>query len=428
MNFRLSVCWILLLVLLCALGAVRPGFAQAPVLELGDVVVYPGQSGVEVGIWLTANEPVSGVQVGIAVDPDRIHLQHLQLSSGVLATIPIEFLETTTDEEEGEATLLAIIDSEAPFDQSLPAPQAALLGTLVFDASNWLVPSNEEPISFTNGVGEPPIDNLVFVAGVSVVPDLVDGSLSVISQNVLLAQSTTGTLAAGEIDHEISLRGYNIADLQGFSSAMSFDPLVLSCSSASVDDTITSVVGAEFVEEVINNDVGYVILGVLLDILPPYAGQVIPATGIEMEYARFYFDVNTQLGFLTETVLSFEEDLGTPPISNVFVIQNQSVAPLTIDLTIPVASEVAFLRGDADSNLRLDLADAIINLIYMSNACPECPMPTCPKALDVNDDGRIDIGDGIQLLNFLYLDGPPPPPPYPNEGVDPTPDDLECLQ
>jgi hypothetical protein len=63
----------------------------------------------------------------------------------------------------------------------------------------------------------------------------------------------------------------------------------------------------------------------------------------------------------------------------------------------------------------------------MSNACPECPIPVCPKALDVNDDGRIDIGDGIQLLNFLYLDGQPPQPPYPEAGVDPTPDVLECL-
>ncbi len=428
MNFRLRQSWMPLLGLLCALGAIRPVSAQTALLELADVVVFPGQSGVEVEIFLSCDEPVSGLQVGIAVDPDRIILQQLDLSAGVLAAISVEFLDTTTDDEEGEATLLAIIDSEAPFDQSLPAPSAALLGKLVLDASSWLVPANAEPIAFSDGVGEPPIDNLVMVDGVAVVLDLVDGSLSVISQNVLLAQSTTGTVVAGEIDHEISLHGYNIADLQGFSSVMSFDPLVLSCSSSSIEGTITAVAGAEFVEEVINNDVGYVILGVLLDILPPYAGQVIPATGIEMEYARFYFDVNPQLGSLTEVVLSFEDDLGTPPISNVFVIQNQSVSPLTVDLTIPIASEGIFLRGDADSNLRLDLADAILNLIYMSNACPTCPMPVCPKALDVNDDGRIDIGDSIQLLTFLYLDGPPPQPPYPDEGVDPTPDNLECNQ
>ena len=208
---------------------------------------------------------------------------------------------------------------------------------------------------------------------------------------------------------------------------MSFDPTVLSCSYTSVDETITSVAGAEFVEEIINNDDGFVILGVLMDILPPYAGQVIPATGIEMEFARFYFDVSSELTSSSATQIRFEEDLGVPPISNVFVIGNQSVAPLTVDLTIPIEADAVFLRGDADSNLRLDLADAIINLVYMSNACPSCPIPTCPKALDVNDDGRIDIGDGILLLNFLYLDGPDPQPPYPEAGADPTPDTLECV-
>ncbi|MEE2883438.1 MAG: hypothetical protein VYD70_06885 [Planctomycetota bacterium] len=427
MKIRYCHSCLLLLGMICALLTVRSGLAQSPLLEMADVVVFPGQSGIEVPISLSSDQSISGVQVGIAVDPDRIILQYLDLTEGVLEAISVEFLETTIDVEEGEATLVVIIDSTAPFDQSLPVGTGALLAVLVLDASSWLVPSNIEPIAFSDGVGQPPVDNLILIDGIGVVPDLADGSLSVISQNVLLAQSTIGVASVGEINHEISLRGYNVDDLQGFSSAMSFDPLVLSCSHASVEDTITDVAGAEFVEEIINNDEGYVILGVLMDILPPYAGQVIPATGIEMEFARIYFDVSTDLTSSIDTEIRFEEDLGIPPISNVFVIQNQSVAPLTIDVTIPIVADGVFLRGDADSNLRLDLADAIINLIYMSNACPQCPMPVCPKALDVNDDGRIDIGDGIQLLNFLYLDGPQPQPPYPEAGVDPTPDDLECL-
>ncbi|MEC9476232.1 MAG: hypothetical protein VX764_04260 [Planctomycetota bacterium] len=427
MKVWFSHSWILLLGMICTLLPVSAGLAQAPLMEMGDVVVFPGQSGVQVELSLSSDQPVSGIQMGISADPDRIIFQQIDLTGGVLAGLPVEFLETDIDIEEGEATLLVIIDGAAPFDQSLPPATAAMVGNLVLDASSWLVPSNVEPINFTDGVGEPPLDNLVLIEGVAVTPDLESGSLSVISQNVLHAQSTSGIAAAGEINHEISLRGYNTDDLQGFSSAMSFDPTVLSCSYASVDDTITSVAGAEFVEEIINNDEGFVVLGVLMDILPPYAGQVIPATGIEMEFARFYFDVSSELTSSSDTQIRFEQDLGVPPISNVFVIGNQSVPPLTIDLTIPIQAEGVFLRGDADSNLRLDLADAIINLVYMSNACPTCPIPTCPKALDVNDDGRIDIGDGILLLNFLYLDGPEPPPPYPEAGIDPTPDSLECV-
>jgi hypothetical protein len=284
-----------------------------------------------------------------------------------------------------------------------------------------------EPIAFANGVGEPAIDTLVFVEGNAVLPDLVDGSLSVLSQNVLIAASTSGQASIGEIDYEVSLRGYNIDDLQGFSAALAFDPTVLQCASATIDGTITQVAGAEFVEGVIDNDVGFAVLGVLMDILPPYDGQVIPATGIEMEFARIYFDVSGSLTVSQQTQLNFENDLGVPPISNVFVIQNQSVSPVTIDLTIDIAVDGIFLRGDADGNLRLDLADAINNLVFMTNSCPACPIPLCPKALDVNDDARIDLSDAIHLLSFLYLDGPQPAEPYPVPGVDPTPDLLDCF-
>ncbi|MEE2856050.1 MAG: hypothetical protein VX949_01505 [Planctomycetota bacterium] len=413
--------------ILCVVFLCRIASAQVPQLEMSDVVVYPGQAGVGVAITLSASESISGVQVGIAVDPDRIFLQDLDLTGSVLQAVAVEFLDTSVDLEEGEATLIAIFDDSAPFDQALPSPSGALLGTLVIDASSWLVPSNVEPISFADGVGEPAIDTLVLVDGNAVISDLIDGSLSVLSQNVLIAASTSGQASVGEIDFEVSLRGYNVEDLQGFSAALAFDPTVLQCASATIDGTITQVAGAEFVEEVIDNDIGFAVLGVLMDILPPYDGQVIPATGIEMEFARIYFDVSGSLTTSQQTQLSFENDLGVPPISNVFVIQNQSVAPVTIDLTIDIAVDGVFLRGDADGNLRLDLADAINNLVYMTNTCPVCPEPLCPKALDVNDDARIDLSDAIHLLSFLYIDGPEPAAPYPDPGVDPTPDLLDCF-
>ncbi|MDE0959300.1 MAG: hypothetical protein OSB09_00805 [Planctomycetota bacterium] len=401
--------------------------AQAPLLEIGDVVVYPGQSAVEVPISLTASEAVSGVQIGIAVDPDRIYLQDLNLDGSVMQAMTVEFLESSIDLVEGEATLVAIFDDAAPFDQSLPSPDNVLLGTLVLDAATWLVPTNIEPIAFTDGVGEPALDNRVLVDGIGVIPVMIDGSLSVLSQNVLLATSSTGQAAAGEIDFEVSLRGYNVAALQGFSIALAFDPTIFQCASSSIEGTITQVAGAEFIEGVIDNVSGFVVVGVLMDILPPYDGQVIPATGIEMEFVRIYFDVSTDLTSSSQTELRFENDLGTPPISNVFVIENQSETPVTVDLTIDVVVDGVFLRGDADGNLRLDLADAINNLVYMTSACPDCPIPLCPKALDVNDNGMIDLGDAIQLLNFLYLGGPQPAAPFPDPGVDPTPDGLDCL-
>jgi hypothetical protein len=120
---RISVAlWILLVIL-----SARSASAQAPTLEMGEVVVYPGQAAAEVAITLTAVEAVSGVQVGIAVDPDRIILQELNFDGSVMQAVTVEFLDSSVDFEEGEATLVAIFDDAAPFDQSLPSPDHLLL-------------------------------------------------------------------------------------------------------------------------------------------------------------------------------------------------------------------------------------------------------------------------------------------------------------
>jgi hypothetical protein len=52
--------------------------------------------------------------------------------------------------------------------------------------------------------------------------------------------------------------------------------------------------------------------------------------------------------------------------------------------------------------------------------------PLCLDAADVNDSGVLDLSDAVHLLNHLFSGGPPPPLPYPEEGQDLTPDDLDC--
>ncbi|HZN56792.1 MAG TPA: hypothetical protein VFD71_01865, partial [Planctomycetota bacterium] len=56
--------------------------------------------------------------------------------------------------------------------------------------------------------------------------------------------------------------------------------------------------------------------------------------------------------------------------------------------------------------------------------------PGCPDAADSNDDGRVDIGDPIALLGYLFLGTKAPPAPGPTTcGEDPTEDTLgPCVQ
>jgi hypothetical protein len=68
----------------------------------------------------------------------------------------------------------------------------------------------------------------------------------------------------------------------------------------------------------------------------------------------------------------------------------------------------------------------VLTLFYVMGICDGCPPITCMAALDANDDGRVDMADGIWTGNYLFSGGPPPPPPFPNFGLDPTPDNLTC--
>jgi hypothetical protein len=87
------------------------------------------------------------------------------------------------------------------------------------------------------------------------------------------------------------------------------------------------------------------------------------------------------------------------------------------------ATREAFLRGDANQDARLDIADAIKTLSYLFGGAP---MP-CMDAADANDDEQVNIADAIRILSFLFGSGARPPLPPPNEcGPDPVGDSLGC--
>jgi len=85
--------------------------------------------------------------------------------------------------------------------------------------------------------------------------------------------------------------------------------------------------------------------------------------------------------------------------------------------------EPAFLRGDSDSNGRLQLSDAVRTLGWMFLGQG---FPGCMDAADTNDDGTVDISDPIAGLNYLFSGSAAPKPPFPDVGCDPTPDLLGC--
>ncbi|MEC9477286.1 MAG: aryl-sulfate sulfotransferase [Planctomycetota bacterium] len=85
-------------------------------------------------------------------------------------------------------------------------------------------------------------------------------------------------------------------------------------------------------------------------------------------------------------------------------------------------SGVEFVRGDANDDGNLNIADAVSILQYLfSNG-----FLNCLQSSDLNDDESLDISDAVSLLQVLFGSGNTIPAPTGSCGLDPTPGGLSC--
>lgn len=74
------------------------------------------------------------------------------------------------------------------------------------------------------------------------------------------------------------------------------------------------------------------------------------------------------------------------------------------------AADIPFLRGDANVDGRVDLSDGIWLLQHLFGGGPA---GECSAAMDANADGDVDLADAILVIAFRLLDGRAPGYPFP---------------
>ncbi len=90
--------------------------------------------------------------------------------------------------------------------------------------------------------------------------------------------------------------------------------------------------------------------------------------------------------------------------------------------SIPEPEDKIFLRGDANADGEVSISDVLmIRHGFLSGL--ELP---CNDAADANDDGKMDAIDEETVLLSLFYDVPCIHPPFPDAGIDPRPDWLDC--
>ena len=90
----------------------------------------------------------------------------------------------------------------------------------------------------------------------------------------------------------------------------------------------------------------------------------------------------------------------------------------------PAGIPGTFLRGDANSDRHVDIADpiAVIQHLYLGGFQPQCL-----DAADADDSGSLGLADPVTLLSWLFRGADPlPSPGTAAPWFDPTPDALGC--
>lgn len=158
---------------------------------------------------------------------------------------------------------------------------------------------------------------------------------------------------------------------------------------------------------------------------PVGAGEsVLTPTG-EHEILRITFAPADGAAIGGTSPLRFMNCLGIPeaPVRNVVTGEDgRSRVARTDDCAFTV-DPAPFVRGDANSDGRVNITDGVFVLNFLFAGGSD---PLCEDAVDADDSGDIVITDGIFILNFLFSGGPPPAAPYPECGSDPTFDCSTC--
>ncbi len=207
--------------------------------------------------------------------------------------------------------------------------------------------------------------------------------------------------------------------LGAISFGLLFDSALVTLDDITVEGTLAQ--NAAFASANIDNDGGVATYGLLMSFSN---SQEFPA-GSDRLAARIVARTRPTAPVGAVAILELAGDVGSPSIRLIFTPAGSAneFTPATENGAINIAEGVRFVRGDANDDGTVNITDALTILNVLFNAELDI---RCGKAMDANDDGDVNVSDAVWVLNFLFASGRPILPPYPEPGIDPTPDALPC--
>ena len=321
-----------------------------------------------------------------------------------------------------------MIDVLPPIEGNvLPPGENQLLFRLVFNVLE-AAPLGESSFTFLEKAGDPPVTNELVVESNRVVPATKLGTLTVLPPKeppppITNRMEMTKTKVKPGEEGTLELLVSAEKNIDAFTAIFAFDPKVLEMIAVDLSGSDTEAAAPELVAPKVKNELGFVMVTVILDFLPPFDRQTIPA-GENRKLFTIHFRAKDEAPPGAYPI-TLQNQLGDPPLNNILVFGGESFFPELVpgEVEVKDPSGPKFLRGDIEVNSFINVSDPVVLVAYLFKGGPA---PPCLEAADSDDNGKLDLTDAVYLLNFLFKDGPEPPPPYPGVGPDPTPDDLGC--
>ncbi|MBN1417840.1 MAG: hypothetical protein JXP34_03640, partial [Planctomycetes bacterium] len=291
-------------------------------------------------------------------------------------------------------------------------------------------------IAVCDTLGSPPVQTVVVVEGVSIKPAAI-GNAKICSRtngdpgiNLHLVPRD-GKLKADTFDAEevaVFVESWWSVDLQGWSYGVSHDAANLRLVEIKGGPVIMATNGGDgpdFHALDIHPDPGPGgTVACVISLEPPFEEIPLAEDAAVTLETFVYVSAEHICCDVPEcppetTAAAFSDALGTPPFDIVFVVEGLSVDPsagmgAVLTLMKPYCPPPGYVRGDANADRRVDIADGvwILNELFLPDRYPT-NRSKCLDATDANADGQIDASDAISIFCYQLLDGPQPPPPFP---------------
>ena len=406
---RLLRCFSVLAALLILIGGFLPGIAEAQLqsstsgnpqsIRLGEAIVVPGSAEALVPVYLTSEVEIATWQMGLEYD------------ELLLSLVDVEF--TGTESDPLNPILIPTLNQNSnlsgfqviyPGPEYFPSGEGVLAALLRFQ---WI---GTTPIPSPSGLSTPinlvdletlPI-SMTSPSGLVTTPETQPGSVVIHDYPLILVEESTAPLTAENF--LVPVRAWTSDSASTFMMGLEYDELLMTQFIIDGSDA-DRLSNGNWNLTIETTPAGAICTLETATPLPPLNGEI-------LGYLRIDRPSNQpgQPGWGPWTI-------GLTPAD--CEIDGNPVTYLEPGSMTWVSW---FMRGDANLDSNLDIADAetILGACYLGNPVD------CQDAADTNDDGALDISDVISVLQFLFSGSPSPPAPYPDVGYDPTPDLLDC--